>query len=186
MWHSNDKYRRTIYRCNDKFKNYCQTLYLTEDEIKGAFLRSVNQLIRNKEEVISNICLLKTSLSDTSALEKMRSELNIELNLLTEKVQELIAENARAVKDQDEYSEKYNALVNWYEADKGKHDQTCEEIQKRKVRGRQMDSFISELQEQDLITEFDEKLWGSLVDFITVYAKDDIRVTFKDGTEIKA
>lgn len=90
MWHSNDKYRRTIYRCNDKFNNHCQTPHLTEDEIKGAFLRSVNQLIRNKEEVISNICLLKTSLSDTSALEKMRSELNIELNLLTEKVQKLM------------------------------------------------------------------------------------------------
>lgn len=186
VWHSNDKYRRTIYRCNDKFKNYCQTPHLTEDEIKGAFVRAVNKLIRNKEEVISNIRLLKTSLSDTSALEKMRSELNIELNLLTEKVQELIAENARAVKNQDEYSEKYNALVNRYETDKGKYDQTCEEIQKRKVRGRQMDSFISEVQGQDLITEFDEKLWGSLVDFITVYAKDDIRVTFKDGTEIKA
>lgn len=186
VWHSNDKYRRAIYRCNDKFKNYCQTPRLTEDEIKGAFVRAVNKLIRNKEEVISNIRLLKTSLSDTSALEKMRSELIIELNLLTEKVQELIAENARAVKNQDEYSEKYNALVNRYETDKGKYDQTCEEIQKRKVRGRQMDSFISELQGQDLITEFDEKLWGSLVDFITVYAKDDIRVTFKDGTEIKA
>ena len=190
VWHSNDKYRRTIYRCNDKFKNYCQTPHLTEDEtedeIKGDFVRAVNQLIRNKEEVISNIRLLKTSLSDTSALEKMRSELNIELNWLTEKVQELIAENARAVKNQDEYSEKYNALVNRYETDKGKYDQTCEEIQKRKVRGRQMDSFISEFQGQDLITEFDEKLWGSLVDFITVYAKDDIRVTFKDGTEIKA
>ena len=89
-WHSNDKYRRTIYRCNDKFNNHCQTPHLTEDEIKGAFLRSVNQLIRNKEEVISNFCLLKTSLSDTSALEKMRSELNIELNLLTEKVQKLM------------------------------------------------------------------------------------------------
>lgn len=190
VWRSNDKYCRTIYRCNDKFKNYCQTPHLTEDEtedeIKGDFVRAVNQLIRNKEEVISNIRLLKTSLSDTSALEKMRSELNIELNWLTEKVQELIAENARAVKNQDEYSEKYNALVNRYETDKGKYDQTCEEIQKRKVRGRQMDSFISEFQGQDLITEFDEKLWGSLVDFITVYAKDDIRVTFKDGTEIKA
>lgn len=90
VWHSNDKYRRTIYRCNDKFNNHCQTPHLTEDEIKGAFLRSVNQLIRNKEEVISNFCLLKTSLSDTSALEKMRSELNIELNLLTEKVQKLM------------------------------------------------------------------------------------------------
>ncbi len=34
------------------------------------------------------------------------------------------------------------------------------------------------------LTEFDEGLWGTLVDFMTVYSKDDISVTFKDGTEI--
>ena len=49
-----------------------------------------------------------------------------------------------------------------------------------------MDNFIQELREQELIKEFDTRLWGSLVDFITVYSKDDIRVTFKDGTEIRA
>lgn len=48
-----------------------------------------------------------------------------------------------------------------------------------------MDSFIKELREQQLIEKFDERLWGSLVDFITVYSKENIRVTFKDGTEIK-
>lgn len=63
---------------------------------------------------------------------------------------------------------------------------TCEAIQYRKARSRQMDSFIKELRNQDLIKEFDARLWGSLVDFITVYSKDDIRVTFKDGTEIRA
>ena len=47
------------------------------------------------------------------------------------------------------------------------------------------DSFIKELREQQLIEKFDERLWGSLVDFITVYSKENIRVTFKDGTEIK-
>ena len=35
------------------------------------------------------------------------------------------------------------------------------------------------------LTEFDEGLWGTLVDFMTVYSKGDISVTFKDGTEIK-
>ncbi len=49
-----------------------------------------------------------------------------------------------------------------------------------------MDNFIQELREQELIKELDARLWGSLVDFITVYSKDDIRVTFKDGTEIRA
>ena len=49
-----------------------------------------------------------------------------------------------------------------------------------------MDSFIKELRERELIKGFDARLWGSLVDFITVYSKDDIRVTFKEGTEIRA
>lgn len=34
--------------------------------------------------------------------------------------------------------------------------------------------------------EFRETDWLTMVDYITVYNKDDIRVTFKDGTEIKA
>lgn len=34
--------------------------------------------------------------------------------------------------------------------------------------------------------KFDEGLWSGLVDFVTVYNTKDIRVTFKDGTEIKA
>lgn len=39
---------------------------------------------------------------------------------------------------------------------------------------------------QEPITQFDERLWSSLVDFVTVYSEKDIRVTFKDGTEIQA
>lgn len=31
---------------------------------------------------------------------------------------------------------------------------------------------------------FDAGLWGTLVDFMTVYSKEEISVTFKDGTEI--
>lgn len=48
-----------------------------------------------------------------------------------------------------------------------------------------MEGFMEDIQKQDIIKEFDIRLWGSLVDFVTVYSKDDIRVTFKDGTEIK-
>lgn len=45
---------------------------------------------------------------------------------------------------------------------------------------------MRELQKQEgVITEFDEKLWYTLVDRITVYADTDIRFTFKDGTEYK-
>lgn len=185
VWHSTDKYRRTIYRCNDKFRSHCTTPHLTEDEIKAIFVKAVNQLISNKDEIIRNITLLKEQLTDKEALEKERDRISTDLNLLADKVQQLIVENARVAQNQDDYDQKYSELVSRYEAAKKQYDKTCDDIQYRKARSRQMDSFIKELQEQELIKEFDARLWGSLVDFITVYSKDDIRVTFKDGTEIK-
>lgn len=49
-----------------------------------------------------------------------------------------------------------------------------------------MGTFITVLREQaELITEFDEALWDSLVEKLVVKSKDDVTVIFKDGTEIK-
>ena len=36
------------------------------------------------------------------------------------------------------------------------------------------------------LTEFNEDEWYSLVDYATVYSREDIRFTFKNGMEIKA
>jgi site-specific DNA recombinase len=60
-------------------------------------------------------------------------------------------------------------------------------IGKRSAKSERLEEFIKTLQAQtEPVAEFDERLWGCMVDFITVYSKDDIRVTFKDGTEIRA
>lgn len=184
VWHSKDKYRRTIYRCNDKFRNHCKTPHLTKNEIKDAFVQAVNHLIGNKEEIFSNIVVLKQRLTDTGSLEKERDTMELDLNMLAAQVQQLIAENARVAQDQEEYSRRYNELVSRYEETKKKYDQVCAAMKRRIARSRQLESFIKDLQEQELIKTFDERLWCSLVDFITVYSKEDIRVTFKDGTEI--
>ena len=42
------------------------------------------------------------------------------------------------------------------------------------------------IRNKQFISEFDEALWGSLVEKIVVKSKDDVMVVFKDGTEIKA
>ena len=45
---------------------------------------------------------------------------------------------------------------------------------------------MKELKKLDsLVTEFDEKLWYTLVDRIMVYSKEDICFVFRDGAEIK-
>lgn len=36
------------------------------------------------------------------------------------------------------------------------------------------------------VDRFDEGAWYALVDYATVYGRDDVRFTFKNGMEIKA
>ena len=43
---------------------------------------------------------------------------------------------------------------------------------------------MKNLQKQNLVYEFDERLWCSLVDFIIVYSKVKIQIVFKNGTKI--
>ena len=184
VWHSNDPYRRKIYRCNDKFKKHCKTPHLTEDEIKEIFVRAVNKLISNKDIILDNIRMLRDGISDTSSLENEKEQLGKEIAELTERVQRLIEENARVPLNQETYNREYRNLVARYDECKAKYDKAQDEIRRRKARGEQIDKFIRDISDQNLIQSFDKTLWCSLMDFITVYSKDDIRVTFKDGTEI--
>lgn len=52
VWHSTDKYRKVIYRCNRKYGKDtppCNTPHLTEEEIKQLFLKALNALMEAKE-----------------------------------------------------------------------------------------------------------------------------------------
>ena len=52
---------------------------------------------------------------------------------------------------------------------------------------RELSRFIAEVEKlPKIITEFDEVLWGSLVDHVTVHSTDNIVFTLASGIEIKA
>ena len=51
---------------------------------------------------------------------------------------------------------------------------------------RRTSQFIQSVENlPDAITEFDEALWGSLVDHVTVYSKDNIVFILISGMEIE-
>lgn len=55
-----------------------------------------------------------------------------------------------------------------------------------KEREEEIELFIKKLEEQNgVITEFDEVLWVSMVECVTVYRKDDVRFKFKDGNCVR-
>ncbi|GHU74336.1 serine recombinase [Clostridia bacterium] len=189
VWHSTSKYRRVIWQCNHKFKNdeKCETPHLTEESIKSAFISAANKLLSDKTEIIANFRDLQAALFNTAALETEMKGLQGELAVVAELIQKCIEENARVALDQDEYQQRYEGLVARYDTAKVRLDEVSEQVSNKKARGKAITAFTAELAKQNgLITEFDERLWCSLVDFATVHGEDDIRFTFRNSVEIKA
>lgn len=187
VWHSNDAYRKVICQCNHKFDGQkCTTPTLTEDEIKELFLRAANQVIDQKEQFIAIYEQVLAKSLDTTALESELSELEAEINIAAKLIEECIKENAHVALDQAEYQKRYDALVARFDKAKARHTEVTDLIAERTARRHQIETYLKELRSREPLTEFRETDWLAMVDYITVHSKKDIRVTFKDGTEIKA
>lgn len=187
-WHSTDRYRKVIYRCNRKYNGEkCQTLHVTEDEVKTAFVAAYNQLVTEKKEIIANTEIIRRTLCVTTALVEERDRLEADMAVLVEMTQNIVAENARIAQNQDEYQRRYNDLVERYNVAKARYDDVVAAISAKEAQGERLADFIRNLKAQDgIIREFDSSLWGCMVDFVTVGRDKTIVVTFKDGTEIQA
>ena len=189
VWHSTDKYRCTIWQCNHKYDGgkKCDTPHFTEDELRQAFVSAVNKLIPDTSRLITGFADIKDTVLDTTALEAERDELQTELQVVSELMQQSIFENAHVALDQVEYQKRYEGLVARFDKAKARLEVVTEQISDKQTRQATIEAFLSDLSKQDgLVTEFSPTLWYSLADFITVYSRDDIRVTFKDGTELQA
>ena len=186
VWHSTDQYRKVIYRCNHKYKDEkCQTPHVTEEEIKALFIKAYNELISEKKEIIANAEIIRKTLCTTDTMLAEKQRLEDEILVLVEMTQNLVAENARVAQDQEEYQKRYDSLVLRYETAKKNYDELAAKIEQKEARGERIQRFIKILREQDgIITEFDDALWGSMVEFVTI-GKECRSVTFKDGTEIQ-
>ena len=189
VWHSTDKYRQVIWQCNHKFDNdeRCTTPHFTDDEIKAFFISAVNKLLPEKDSIIKAFNTIKSTVFDTSDLDAEKTALEQEMVIFSEMMQQSINENARVALDQTEYQKRYDGLTERFGKAKARLEEVTAVISDKANRQATIEDFLRELQLLDgMITEFDPMLWVSLVNFVTVYSKDDVRVTFKDGTEIRA
>ena len=188
VWHSTDQYRRVIWRCNAKYDsktNRCGTPHVTEEEIKAAFVRAVNKLAGDRKTLLADLREIQKTYSRTDEIEQRLRDLDERLNTEADAVQELIAQNARVAQNQDDYSAAYDAAVSRYEATKAERDQVAADIRQRAIRRREFERFIAELEKlPGAVTEFDEALWGSLVEYVTVKKDKTLLFTMIGGIEI--
>jgi len=187
VWHSTSKYRRTIWQCNHKFKNdrRCNTPHLYENAIKEAFVEAFNSIINNKDEILQGYEEIIHALTDTTELDKECAGLQSECEVVAELLRKCVEENAHSALEQQEYQQRYTALVKRYEtANSGLakiSDKRLERIAKRESMG----AFIGMLKQSDkLLADFDEELWKATIDKVTVHSEKQITFTFKDGLNL--
>ena len=189
VWHSNSKYRRTIWQCNHKFDGgeKCGTPHIDEETIKSLFLKAANAVFAEKDGVREDYDAIKDTVFGTSELEAERLRLQEEINVVAELIEQCVAENARVALDQTEYQKKYDGLAERFNGAKARLEEVGSAITERQAKREKIGRFVSTLEKPDgPLTKFNEDDWYSLVEYATVYSREDIRFTFKNGMEIKA
>ena len=104
---------------------------------------------------------------------------------MTERLEMLIRENARVAQDQTEYLKQENEIRAHYLEKQGDLEQLNRQIAERESKRKNLESMIQAVYgingEQ---VEFDEELWGGLLDHIVVKEDGQVVVVFKGGIEI--
>ena len=188
VWHSTDKYRRVIFRCNKKYSQKgkaCSTRHLTEEEIKRIFVKALNSLVEVKENVIAELRSLIDGVCQTGELTEEHDRTEQELNVLAERLEKLIRENARVAQDQNAYLNQENEIRAHYLEKQGHLARLDEQIAEREGKRNTLEGMIHALcginGEQ---VAFDEELWGGLLDHIVVKGDGQAVVVFKARIEI--
>lgn len=187
VWNSTNKYRRVIWQCNNKFKgeHKCETPHLDEEAIKTRFVGAFNAILADKDSALENCRLIQSTLTDCTGIDKEIQTLLEEIEVVTELTKRCIAENSQTAQNQEEYAARYNGFVERYEKAKVQLEQLRATKAARQAQADAIGAFMFEVQELDAFFEFDEKLWLTVIDTVTVHADGRMTFKFQGGTEIE-
>ena len=142
-------------------------------------------MVEVKKNVIAELRSLIDSVCQTVELTEERDKVEQELRILAERLEKLIRENARVAQDQTAYLKQENEIRGLYVEKQGNLEKLDDQIAERESKRKTLETMIQVVcginEEQ---VEFDEELWGGLLDHIVVKEDGTVVVVFKGGIEI--
>ncbi len=125
-------------------------------------------------------------LTDTTEIDGKIADLMQEAEVVTGLTRKLIEENASSTMDQVGFSRKYKGYEDRYTAIRDKVEKLREQSEQRKAQADSISAFMFEMHETDEpVTEFDSKLWTSVIDSVVVRHNGNLLFRFRNGTEIE-
>ena len=188
VWHSNDKYRRTVYQCNHKYNGEykCSTPTITEDDVRCWFVDAVNKIYKNRNDILVDMGAAMSALDHQDELVTKQEELESWLEQKHLEIDALILHNASQTINQDSYQKKFDRLTKEYEKGRAELDSIAAKLGENRSRKEMLHEFIDTIRDKaTLVEDIDENLWMALFDCLVVNSMDDVRFILKDGREIK-
>ena len=183
VWHSTDEYRRTIWRCNNKYggDNKCSTPHITQEELEKAFVSVMQKVIAEKDAIFAVCREVLDEVLDTSELDRSAMLLQEQTMMISARARRLVEENARVRRDQDEYQREYDALV-------AKHEKLSRQIQEVEAqrkdkadRRRRIEVFLCMFEEQEECIGFEPYTFVALVVKVVVGKDGKLEIIFRNG-----
>lgn len=115
VWHSTDEYRRTIWQCNGKFENHCNTPTVTAETVQQLFIKAYNLMMQDRVQIIKQCEAWRARLMDFGTLDADIERQLEETQVVAELVKAAVKENASTAQSQEAYLKKYEALTERYE-----------------------------------------------------------------------
>ena len=99
-------------------------------------------------------------------------------------VDSLVYENAKVAPDQTAYQEKYDRYANECRNLEERLEALTTDLHQKKSQSKSIQEFIHHLPDKDLVTDFDERLWYTMVDTVVITSKEEVNFHFKNGAVI--
>jgi len=183
VWHSTDEYRRTIWRCNNKYEGdkKCSTPHVTQEELEKAFVDVMQKVIAEKDAIFVVCREVLDEVLDTRELDRAATRLQDQALDMAACVRKLVEENARVRRNQEEYQREYDALV-------AEHEKLSRQMQEVEIqrkdksdRRRRIEVFLRMLKEQEEFIAFDPYIFVALVDKVIVGHDGKLEFIFRNG-----
>lgn len=165
VWHSNDPYRKVIWRCNQKYGKgeKCGTPTLTEETVKALFLKAYNLLMADREIIAEDCRVMVGLLGDTKALDE-------KIDTTQKEIDEVIALNNAHVRTyaatgaDDAFEQKAAEYDSRFKKAEARLTKLKAERDEHSTRSRMIECFIDEMLNAPLaLTEWQDQLWNMLV-----------------------
>ena len=141
----------------------------------------MQQVLSQKDEILTACHEALDEAFDTTELDKAATRLQDQALGMAERVRQLVDENARVQREQDEFKKDYEALIAEHATLSEKIRTIAEQKKDEAERRRRIELFLHMLEEQKECADFDPGSFVALVDKVIIQHEGHMEFRFRNG-----